>query len=119
MREPRATSDAAASSHSGEKPNAAIDPISTTLPAAFRFGSCAGSGSCSAAARLAVVDAADQLDQDAQRVLRRRFVEPRAAHESWHDELGGLVHRAADHRHDRANQTLGQRGDEREATTHG
>ena len=51
-REPRATSLAAASSQSGEKPKAAIDPSSTTLPALLRIASslAAGTGSPSAEA---------------------------------------------------------------------
>jgi len=36
-REPWTTSEAAASSQRGEKPKAAIDPSSTTFPAALRF----------------------------------------------------------------------------------
>ena len=36
-REPRVRSEAAAISQSGEKPNAANEPSSTTLPAALRF----------------------------------------------------------------------------------
>ena len=37
-------SEAAASSQSGENPNAAIEPSSTTLPAVFRFSSSPASG---------------------------------------------------------------------------
>ena len=37
-------SEAAASSQSGEKPKAKIEPTSTTLPAAFRFASSPASG---------------------------------------------------------------------------
>ena len=45
VRDPLRTSAAPASSQSGEKPKAVIDPSSTTLPATFRFASSAGSGS--------------------------------------------------------------------------
>ena len=44
-------SEAAASSQSGEKPNAAIEPSSTTLPAVLRFSSSLGSGSPTGASR--------------------------------------------------------------------
>jgi hypothetical protein len=49
VREPCITSAAAASSQSGEKPKAAIEPSSTALPAPLRIASLPGSGSYSAA----------------------------------------------------------------------
>ena len=48
-RDPCATSLAAASSHSGEKPNAAIELTSTTLPAPLRSASSLGAGASGSA----------------------------------------------------------------------
>ena len=86
-------SDAAASSQSGEKPNAAIELSSTTLPAVFRLSSSPASGS---PARPSPLDVPDELDRDPQQVLRRRLVEPRAAREPRQHDFGGLVHCAAE-----------------------
>ena len=66
-------SEAAARSQSGEKPNAAIEPSSTTLPATFRLASSPAPGSPGGRGSL---DPADELDRDPQQVLRRRLVEP-------------------------------------------
>ena len=49
VRDPRETSAAAARIQSGEKPNAAIEPSSTTLPAPLRTASRPASGSNSSA----------------------------------------------------------------------
>ena len=91
---PCVTSAAAASSQSGEKPNAKIEPSSTTLPPAFRTASFFGDGSNSpATASACTLDAADELDRDPQEVLGRRLVEARRADEPRQDELGRLVDR--------------------------
>ena len=64
------------------------------------------------------LDAADQLDRDAEQVLGGRLVEPRPADEARQNELGGLVHAAADEREDRAHGALGKRGEEGETAGH-
>ena len=55
------------------------------------------------------LDSADELDRDAEEVLRRRLVEAGLPDESREDELGGLVDRPAERRRDRAEDPLGQR----------
>ena len=52
-------SDAAASSQSGEKPKAAIEPSSTTLPAVLRFSSSLGAGSPAGASRSTLFPSSD------------------------------------------------------------
>ena len=99
-------SEAAASSQSGEKPKAAIEPSSTTLPAVLRFEQLAGVG---LAGRRLALDAADQLDRDPQQVLRRRLVEPRAAREPRQHDLRRLVHRAAERGRERPKRPFRQR----------
>ena len=64
------------------------------------------------------LDAADELDRDPQRVLRRRLVQARAAHEARQHELRRLVQRAADERDERAHEPLGERDEERGARAH-
>ena len=64
------------------------------------------------------LDAADELDRDAQEVLGGRLVEPRAADEARQHELGGLVHAAADEREDGAHGALGERDEEGETAGH-
>ena len=54
------------------------------------------------------LDAADQLDRDAQEVLGGRLVQSRPAHEAGQNELGGLVDAAADEREDGAHGALGE-----------
>ena len=64
------------------------------------------------------LDAADELDRDAQEVLGGRLVEARAADEARQHELGGLVDAAADEREDRAHGALGERDEEGETAGH-
>ena len=64
------------------------------------------------------LDPADELDRDAQEVLRGRLVQPRAAHETRQHELGRLVDAAAGEREDRANRALRQRQEECDAAGH-
>ena len=55
------------------------------------------------------LDAADELDGDAEEVLRGRLVEPRLPDEPREDELGGLVDRPAERGGDGAKDPLGDR----------
>ena len=64
------------------------------------------------------LDAADQLDRDAQEVLGGRLVESRPADETRQDQLGGLVDAAADEREDGADGALGKRREEGETAGH-
>ncbi len=102
------TSAPAARSQSGENPNAAIEPSSTTFPAVLRTASRVAFGSYSSAAPGRCLDAADELDRDAEEVLGGRLVQSRAANEARQHELGGLVHAAADEREDGAHGALGE-----------
>ena len=115
---PFVTSAPAARSQSGEKPKAAIEPISTTLPAPLRTISFVAFGSYSSTTLRRCLDAADDLDRDAQEVLRRRLVEARAADEARQHDLGGLVDAASDEREDRPHRALGERQKEGETAGH-
>ena len=106
-------SEAAASSQSGEKPNAAIEPNSTTLPAVLRFSSSPG---CGLARRRLPLDAPDQLDRDPEHVLGGRLVQPRAPSEPRQHDLGRLVHGAAEPGDERPHGTAP--GARREKTGH-
>ena len=64
------------------------------------------------------LDAADELDGDAEEVLRGRLVQPRATHESRQEQLGGLVDRPARSCAERAKQALRERDDEPGGAVH-
>ncbi len=64
------------------------------------------------------VDSADQLDRDAEEVLRRRLVETRAAHDPGQGQLERLVEHAAERRGDYTHRSLWQ-GDEEGSASHG
>ena len=115
---PCVTSAPAASSQSGEKPNAAIDPSSTTFPAVLRTTSRRG-------IRLVLVrgagrglDAPDDLDRDPQQVLRGRLVQAGAPDEARQQDLGGLVDAASDECEDRPDGALWKREQEGNAAGH-
>jgi len=110
---PWVTSAPAASSQSGEKPNAAMEPSSTTLPAVFRIARRLALGSYSSAA-----PGADELDRHAQEVPGRRLVQARAADETRQDELRRLVDAAAHEREDAAHGALGKGEQEGETAGH-
>ena len=112
------TSAAAASSHSGEKPKAAIEPSSTAFPAVFRTASFLAFGSYSSAVVAGRLDAADELDRDAEEVLRRRLVEAAAPDEPWQHQLGRLVHAAAGQCEERAHRTFREGDEEGDASGH-
>ena len=109
-------SEAAASSQSGEKPKAAIEPSSTTLPAVLRFRSSPGSGW---SRRRRALDVADQLDRDPKQILRRRLVETGTASKARQHDLGGLVHCAAERADERPDEPLRQRNQEGAVARHG
>ena len=109
-------SEAAASSQSGEKPKAAIEPSSTTLPAVLRFSSSSASGSPAGALPL---DAPDQLDRDPEQVLGGRLVQPRAPREPRQHDLGRLVHRAAEPGDERPQRPLRKRDEKGPVARHG
>jgi stress-induced morphogen len=69
--------------------------------------------------RRRTLDVADELDRDPEEVLGRRLVEPGAAREPRQDDLGGLVHGAAERADERTHDPLGQREQESAVPSHG
>jgi hypothetical protein len=61
---------------------------------------------------VARLDAADQLDRHPQEVLRRRLVQPGAAHDPWERQGECLVQGAAERGGDRTEEPLGKRREE-------
>ena len=64
------------------------------------------------------LDPADELDGDAEEVLRGRLVQARAADEPREEELRRLVDRAAGEGGERAEESLGEREEEPRRPAH-
>ena len=114
---PRVTSEAAASSQSGEKPNAAIEPSSTALPGGLARRELADAR-LELVRRRRAIDPADELDRHPEEILRGRLVQPRPAHEARQQQLCRLVDDPADGGRQRSHEPLGQRGEEGETGAH-